>query len=106
VLEADSRRPGTFLATDVAFLQAAANLLGVAIERNRRETDLERALLIREADHRIRDRMGLHWLGMRSGHRVAAGSLREEAANAKIRSPIPRFSEARRPLCCRAQHAS
>jgi two-component sensor histidine kinase len=64
VLEADSRRPGTFLATDVAFLQAAANLLGVAIERNRRETELERSLqarelLIREADHRIKNSLQL-----------------------------------------------
>ncbi len=64
VLEADSPRPGTFLATDVAFLQAAANLLGVAIERTRREAELERSLqarelLIREADHRIKNSLQL-----------------------------------------------
>lgn len=60
VLEADSPRPGAFLSEDIAFLQAAANLLGVAIERRRREAELEqslqaRELLLREADHRIKN---------------------------------------------------
>ena len=64
VLEADSPRPGTFLSEDIAFLQAAANLLGVAIERCRREAELERSLqvrelLIREADHRIKNSLQL-----------------------------------------------
>lgn len=64
VLEADSPRPGTFLSEDIAFLQAAANLLGVAIERGRRVAELERSLqlrelLIREADHRIKNSLQL-----------------------------------------------
>ena len=64
VLEADSHRPGAFLSEDIAFLQAAANLLGVAIERCRREAELERSLqvrelLIREADHRIKNSLQL-----------------------------------------------
>src|SRR6185312_10131951 len=64
VLEADSPRPGTFLSEDIAFLQAAANLLGVAIERRRREAELEqslqaRELLLREADHRIKNSLQL-----------------------------------------------
>ncbi len=64
VLEADSRLPGTFLPSDVAFLQAAANLVGVALERSRREHELEAALtardlLLREADHRIKNSLQL-----------------------------------------------
>ena len=63
-MEADSHRPGAFLSEDIAFLQAAANLLGVAIERCRREAELERSLqvrelLIREADHRIKNSLQL-----------------------------------------------
>jgi two-component sensor histidine kinase len=64
VLEVDSRRSGAFSEDDVAFLQAAANLLGVAIERHRKEAALRKALdtqvlLIREADHRIKNSLQL-----------------------------------------------
>lgn len=64
VLEADSPAPGMFLMSDITFLQACANLLGVAIERGRRETELRealdaRALLQREADHRIKNSLQL-----------------------------------------------
>jgi two-component sensor histidine kinase len=64
VLEADTRRADGFSEEDIAFLQAAANLLGVAIERHRKEADLRRALeaqtlLIREADHRIKNSLQL-----------------------------------------------
>jgi two-component sensor histidine kinase len=64
VLEADSKEPGTFLEDDIAFLQAAANLLGVAIERHRHEARLREALksrdlLLREADHRIKNSLQL-----------------------------------------------
>ena len=40
VLEADSRHPGDFETRDLAFMQAAANLLGLALDRNRTETAL------------------------------------------------------------------
>jgi signal transduction histidine kinase/CheY-like chemotaxis protein len=40
VLEADSTEPGMFHPHDVAFLQAAANLLGVALDRKHIETEL------------------------------------------------------------------
>lgn len=64
VLEADSRTPGSFSDDDLAFMQAAANLLGVAIERTRREADVQRALatqslLMKEADHRIKNSLQL-----------------------------------------------
>ncbi len=64
VLEADCQEPGAFLNGDIAFLQTAANLLGLAVERSRREAELERALaardlLLREADHRIKNSLQL-----------------------------------------------
>ena len=64
VLAADSRRPGDFWPDDIAFMQGAANLLGVAIERNLRQADLLRALethdlLLREADHRVKNSLQL-----------------------------------------------
>ncbi len=60
VLEADSRHPGDFSQDDIAFMQAAANMLGIAIERFRKEQALHdalasRELLLREADHRIKN---------------------------------------------------
>ena len=64
VLEVDSRGPGDFTDDDTAFLQAAANLLGIALERTRRQQELQAALeahdlLAREADHRIKNSLQL-----------------------------------------------
>jgi two-component sensor histidine kinase len=64
VLEADSGRSGVFEAEDIAYMQAAANLLGVAIERARNEAELRQALesrdlLLREVDHRVKNSLQL-----------------------------------------------
>lgn len=64
VLEADGRRPGALAAGDIGFMQAAANLLGLAMERAVRERRLREALaarevLLREADHRIKNSLQL-----------------------------------------------
>ena len=40
VLEVDSAKPGTFRPQDVAFMQAAANLIGMALDRKHMETEL------------------------------------------------------------------
>src|ERR1700756_588676 len=58
VLEVDSRSEGEFSQHDIAFLQGAANLLGMAIERQRIEENLRKALdrqqvLMREVNHRV-----------------------------------------------------
>jgi two-component sensor histidine kinase len=60
VLEVDSRSDGEFSEHDIAFLQGAANILGMAIERQRHERDLKTALdrhqfLLREINHRVKN---------------------------------------------------
>ena len=58
VLEVDSRSEGEFSQSDIVFLQGVANILGMAIERQRMEGNLRAALdrqqlLLREANHRV-----------------------------------------------------
>lgn len=60
VLEVDSRSPGEFTEHDLSFLQGAANILGMAIERHRIERDLLAAadrhrLLLDELNHRVKN---------------------------------------------------
>lgn len=60
VLEVDSRSEGDFSKHDIAFLQGAANLIGMAIERQRYERRLTAALdrhqiLLKEMSHRVKN---------------------------------------------------
>jgi two-component sensor histidine kinase len=60
VLEVDSRSEGEFSEHDIAFLQGAANILGMAIERQRYERHLKAALdrhqvLLKEISHRVKN---------------------------------------------------
>jgi two-component sensor histidine kinase len=64
VLEVDSRSPGEFNEHDIAFLQGVANILGMAIERQRHERSLHEALehqkvLINEINHRVKNSLQL-----------------------------------------------
>ncbi len=64
VLEVDSRSEGEFTEHDIAFLQGAANLLGMAIERQRFERDLKAAVdhhevLLQEGNHRVTNSLQL-----------------------------------------------
>jgi len=64
VLEVDSQSKGEFTEHDLAFLQGAANLLGMAIERQRFERDLEAAIeqqeiLLQEGNHRVTNSLQL-----------------------------------------------
>jgi two-component sensor histidine kinase len=60
VLEVDSQSEGEFGEHDFAFLQGAANILGMAIERQRYERHLKAALdrhqvLLKEINHRVKN---------------------------------------------------
>jgi two-component sensor histidine kinase len=60
VLEVDSRSEDEFEEHDIAFLQGAANILGMAIEREHRERNLKAALerqqfLLKEMNHRVKN---------------------------------------------------
>src|SRR5262245_64486558 len=60
VLEVDSRSEGEFSEHDIAFLQGAANSLGMAIERRRYQRKLQGALerhqiLLKEVNHRVKN---------------------------------------------------
>jgi two-component sensor histidine kinase len=60
VLEVDSRSEEKFVEHDLAFLQGAANILGMAIERQRHERHLTSALerhqfLLKEMNHRVQN---------------------------------------------------
>lgn len=64
VLEVDSRSEGEFGERDIAFLQGAANILGMAIERQRHERHLTAALnrhqtLLKEINHRAKNSLQL-----------------------------------------------
>ena len=60
VLEVDSRTDGEFSEHDVAFLQGAANILGMAIEQQQYQRKLQAALdrhqvLLKEINHRVKN---------------------------------------------------
>jgi two-component sensor histidine kinase len=64
VLELDSRSEGEFGEHDIAFLQGAANILGMAIERRRHDRSLKLALdrqrvLVREINHRVKNSLSI-----------------------------------------------
>ena len=64
VLEVDSRSEGEFSEHDISFLQGAANILGMAIERQRYERGLQTALeqqkvLMQEINHRVKNSLQL-----------------------------------------------
>lgn len=91
VLEVDSRSEGEFTEHDIAFLQGAANLLGMAIERQRFERDLKAALehqevLLQEGNHRVTNSLQLV-ASMLSLQATAAASseLRDQLQEAMAR---------------------
>ncbi len=64
VLEVDSRSDDDFLEHDLAFLQGAANILGMAIERERHERKLTAALerqqfLLKDMNHRVKNSLAI-----------------------------------------------
>jgi two-component sensor histidine kinase len=64
VLEVDSKSDQEFVEHDLAFLQGAANVLGMAIERERNERHLKDALarqqfLVKEMNHRVKNSLAI-----------------------------------------------
>jgi two-component sensor histidine kinase len=64
ILEVDSQSEGEFSEKDISFLQGAANILGMAIERQRYEQSLRAALehqqvLMQEINHRVKNSLQL-----------------------------------------------
>ncbi|MGE3916935.1 MAG: sensor histidine kinase [Hyphomicrobiaceae bacterium] len=64
VLEVDSTSENDFEERDLAFLQGVANLLGMAIERERHERSLKAALdrqqfLLKEMNHRVKNSLSI-----------------------------------------------
>jgi two-component sensor histidine kinase len=60
VLEVDSKTEGEFSEHDIAFLQGAANVLGMAIEQQQHQNKLQAALdrhqvLLKEVNHRVKN---------------------------------------------------
>ena len=79
VLEVDSRSDDEFVEHDLAFLQGAANLLGMAIERERQERNLKAALerhevLLKEMNHRVKNSLAI----VSSMLELQAGEINDE----------------------------
>ena len=87
VLEVDSTEPGKFTDRDITFLQGAANILGMALERQHREQVLNDALerqklLIKEIDHRVKNSLQLvaSMLSLQAVDDAACGERLQEAS--------------------------
>jgi len=88
VLEVDSRSEGEFSEHDLSFLQGAANILGMAIERERYESHLQAALetqqiLLAEINHRVKNSL-----------QVVSSMLQLQASAAEDKNLRARLEEA------------
>jgi two-component sensor histidine kinase len=88
VLEVDSRSEGEFSEHDIAFLQGTANILGMAIERQRQERALSVALehqkvLVKEINHRVKNSLQLvaSMLSLQAGDDPQVGQRLKEASS-------------------------
>src|SRR6516164_797662 len=93
VLEVDSRSEGEFNEHDIAFLQGAANILGMAIERQRRERQLKTALdrqqvLLKEITHRVKNSLQI----VSSMLNLQAGTADDEVIRAHLTEASGRVS--------------
>jgi two-component sensor histidine kinase len=93
VLEVDSRAEGEFSEHDIAFLQGAANILGMAIERQRYEQYLKVALdrhqvLLKEISHRVKNSLQI----VSSMLHLQASTADEERLSAQLTEASSRVS--------------
>ncbi len=93
VLEVDSRSEGEFGEHDIAFLQGAANILGMAIERQLSSSKLKAALerhqvLLKEINHRVKNSLQVVAAMLRLQSSASGDAqLRESLAEASSRVP-------------------
>jgi two-component sensor histidine kinase len=92
VLEVDSQSEDEFGKADLAFLQGAANLLGMAIERDRHERSLAAALehqkaLLKEMNHRIRNSLTI----VGSMLRLQARKVADQLLSAQLKEAADRI---------------
>jgi two-component sensor histidine kinase len=90
VLEVDSQSEGEFGEHDIAFLQGAANILGMAIEQQQYQRKLQAALdrhqiLLKEVNHRVKNSLQvvssmLHLQGKAVGDPVLSEQLSEASS--------------------------
>src|SRR4249919_1009170 len=93
VLEVDSRSEGEFGEHDIAFLQGAANILGMAIERQRYDRHLKTALdrhqvLLKEINHRVKNSLQI----VSSMLHLQASSVHDDALRAHLAEASGRVS--------------
>ena len=93
VLEVDSRSEGEFSVYDIAFLQGAANIIGMAIERQRYERSLQEALdqqklLVSEISHRVKNSLQL----VASMFTLQATATKDETLARGLRDAISRVT--------------
>ena len=88
ILEVDSRSEGEFTEQDISFLQGAANILGMAIERQRHERRLNEALahqqvLVKEINHRVKNSLQLvsSMLSLQAGDDPALAERLQDASS-------------------------
>src|SRR5436190_23130418 len=93
VLEVDSRSEGEFGEHDVAFLQGAANILGMAIEQQQSQRKLQAALerhqiLLKEVNHRVKNSLQVVSAMLQlQANSVADPALSERLMEASTRIP-------------------
>ncbi|HVZ05367.1 sensor histidine kinase [Hyphomicrobium sp.] len=85
VLEVDSRSDDQFVEHDLAFLQGAANILGMAIERERYERHLKAAVdrhevLLKEINHRVKNSLTI----VATMLRLQAAKINDETLTAQL----------------------
>ncbi len=100
VLEVDSRSDRDFNEKDIPFLQGAANILGMAIERERNQRRLEAALerqefLLKEMNHRIKNSLSIvgSMLRLQSRDRSSATATEQLEAAAHRVDAVARAHE-------------
>jgi two-component sensor histidine kinase len=100
VLEVDSRSEDEFTAHDLAFLQGAANVLGMAIERERQDRSLKAALahqevLFKEMTHRVKNSLAIvaSMLQLQATHASDPGLTQQLEEAARRVSAVARAHE-------------